>query len=562
MAADATLVNAAFREAQTGAMADVPSMAPMFESQKRVQKTYMDTITSVMKTLEVKKEQKEIAKVQQLKPVKETIQKAYNALEQGEPLPQFVVNDFTKQIEDLQDQFEKVNTEGKGDTRANEQERRRITARLTRLKNQAIDLRSKYMIAFQDPSSYNEPNIKGEDIDAFNSIATAFSDPDASAEMFKNGSIRGGFVNGEYTIFTKDYSTGTRKVRLKDPESTFLTDDDLLDEEEYKYGDERGFTGSDMVNALPYKNLQNDQNTANFLKPAPEAGKTDAINGVANKYLNEDGTSNLDARNAEIAEFFDLVKTDEDYYDMQARRMEGTGMAPSFDQALGGMAAIPISVLNNMFLDAQGNPVTDMATYFSELDKKGNKDGKINSGDFPEDGDALKTFMNNIEITKEEILKNKEIGLPLMAEYFADMKIKAYNDNYTANTPEGTTRPGRATTTTTTPKVTPETTLENFSHTTGPEGVKVWTAPAAKQAAFNFFSKKHKPGDVYDGTHAYYAQIGKDRWNAYSSINDYNEHKKTGNPELKKGTYTQAQIIGFESGMNIESSNKTKVKSR
>lgn len=64
MAADATLVNAAFREAQTGAMADVPSMAPMFESQKKIQKTYMDTITSVMKTLEVKKEQKEIAKVQ------------------------------------------------------------------------------------------------------------------------------------------------------------------------------------------------------------------------------------------------------------------------------------------------------------------------------------------------------------------------------------------------------------------------------------------------------------------------------------------------------------------
>ena len=204
--ADATLVQAAFKEGQTRAMADVPDMKPMFESAAKVQKTYMDTITGVMKTLEVEKEQKEMAKVQKLKPIKETIQKAYNALENGEPLPEFVIDDFTKQIEDLQDSFEKVNTEGKGDTRENEKERRRITAALMRLKNQAIDVRSKYMIAFQDPSNYNDPNIKGGDVDAVNSIATAFSDPTAAAEMFKSGKLRGEFVNGEYTIFTKDYT--------------------------------------------------------------------------------------------------------------------------------------------------------------------------------------------------------------------------------------------------------------------------------------------------------------------------------------------------------------------
>ena len=79
----------------------------------------MDTITGVMDTLKEKKEQKETAKVQGLKPVKETIQKAYNALETGEPLPGFVVDDFAKEIENLQDSFEKVNTEGKGDTKAN-----------------------------------------------------------------------------------------------------------------------------------------------------------------------------------------------------------------------------------------------------------------------------------------------------------------------------------------------------------------------------------------------------------------------------------------------------------
>ena len=508
--ADATLINAAFKEGQTGAMADVPNMKPLFDSAAKVQKTYMDTITGVMKTLEEKKEQKEAAKVQGLKPVKETIQKAYNALNDGEPLPEFVVNDFTKQIEALQDSFEKVNTEGKGDTRANEKERRRITAALARLKNQAIDVRSKYMIAFQDPSNYNDPLIKGGDIDAFNSIATAFSDPTAAAEMFKNGNMRGEFVNGEYTIFTKGYSTGVRElpgtpgyagddnVMKMDYEQTrigafqakengkrkgylgkykgedaYVTDpgnndpsltrdentnnrinynyklDDDGDlysvsaasastspytynpvTEEYKYGKERGFTGSDMVKALPYKNPASDIAIGKFLKGSPEAGKADGANGAVNKYRN-----NPNARNTEIAEVLDIIKTDEDYHDMKSRRLEGTGTAPSFEQALGGMAAIPIEVLKNMFLDSRGNQVTDVATYFAELDQKGNKDGKINSADFPEDGNALKTFMNNIETVKEEILNNKEIGAPMIAEYFADMKITAYNDNYDANAP-------------------------------------------------------------------------------------------------------------------------------
>ena len=428
--ADATLINAAFKEGQTGAMADVPSMKPMFESEARVQKTYMDTITGVMKTLEEKKAQKEVAKVQGLKPVKETIQKAYNALNDGEPLPEFVVNDFTKQIEDLQDSFEKVNTEGKGDTRANEKERRRITAALAKLKNQAIDVRSKYMQAFQDPSNYNDPLIKGGDVDAFNSIATAFSDPKAAAEMFKNGNMRGEFVNGEYTIFTKGAKTLGHVERytgtyVKGVETEFA--DDVV---EYGYK-EKGFTGSDMIKALPYKNAGNDKNFLAYQAPAVNAGKLDGKNGAVNRYRD-----NPNARNTEIAEALDLIKTDEDYHDMKSRRLEGMSMNASFEQALGGMAAIPIEVLNNMFLDGGGSKVTDMATYFAELDKKGNKDGKINSGDFPEDGDALKTLMNNIETVKEEILNNKEIGAPMMAEYFADMKIKSYNDNYDANIPK------------------------------------------------------------------------------------------------------------------------------
>ena len=86
MAADATLVNAAFREAQTGAMADVPSMAPMFESQKRVQKTYMDTITNVMNVVQKKKDASELAKTTQLKPIKEDMLKLMDKVDSLEQM--------------------------------------------------------------------------------------------------------------------------------------------------------------------------------------------------------------------------------------------------------------------------------------------------------------------------------------------------------------------------------------------------------------------------------------------------------------------------------------------
>ena len=67
--ADATLVNAAFREGQTKAMGDVPNMKPLFESTANIQETYMDTVTGVIDQLKERKEAEDIAKEKGLKPV-------------------------------------------------------------------------------------------------------------------------------------------------------------------------------------------------------------------------------------------------------------------------------------------------------------------------------------------------------------------------------------------------------------------------------------------------------------------------------------------------------------
>ena len=118
--ADATLVQLAFKEGQTGAIADVPNMKPLFEGPAKVQKTYMDTMTNVIDQLKERKEQEDIAKEKGLKPVNDAAKGVYSAIYDGkEPLPSVFVDAFTGRVEELQAEFEKVNTEGKGDTKAN-----------------------------------------------------------------------------------------------------------------------------------------------------------------------------------------------------------------------------------------------------------------------------------------------------------------------------------------------------------------------------------------------------------------------------------------------------------
>ena len=40
-------------------------------------------------------------------------------------------------------------------------------------------------------------------------------------------------------------------------------------------------------------------------------------------------------------------------------------------------------------------------------------------------------------MAQDYILENKNIGLPIMADYFTKLKVAVYNDNYDANTPKG-----------------------------------------------------------------------------------------------------------------------------
>ena len=156
-------------------------------------------------------------------------------------------------------------------------------------------------------------------------------------------------------------------------------------------------------------------------EPWATLGDTDGKNGAPRHFENQH------AIDEEKANFESLVETDEDYYDIASRRMAGIN-APSFKQALGSSLGIPIAILGSMFIDDNGNPITGLTEQVAALDI--NNDNVINYEDQPKDSEALKKFKNNIEIAKNHILENKDVGLPIMADYYTQLKVTAYNENY------------------------------------------------------------------------------------------------------------------------------------
>ena len=425
MAINTTLVDAAFKEGRTAAAADVPNMKPLYDNTAEVMKTYAGIIPGLMEQRSLKKEQEAASKAKKLKPIAALANGIYDATYNGgEPMPDIYIDAVTKEVERLQAEFEKVNTEGEGDTKENEKARRKITAEFGRVKNEVVKFRTDYILATQSPKDYNPGRIKTRHIDPLGTLLdwpNISSNPNASAE----------FVNGRLTTTIKNYSTGTRKVRLKDPENTFLTDDDLLDEEEYQYGDPVSYNSSDVVGALNYKNPANDtwigENQGLFAKQ----GTTDAKAGKG-KYFDND--NNVAQESADFASKLD----EEIFSDIVFRRIDGLN-APSLKEALPNNYDIPLSVINNMFLDENGDPVEDLISKFKALDIAGGKDGKdgkLTSDDIPKDSAALKAFNTNIDYLMDSILDvdhqyfNQKESFKIAADYYTKQKISAYNDSY------------------------------------------------------------------------------------------------------------------------------------
>lgn len=410
---------------------------PPVDKTSAIASSAVGSIVDAMGIIKKKKEQLEIEHEKNLKPFQEIADKARQKLSvQQEPLPQKVVDAVEGEITRLQDEFEKVNIVGKGDTRENERARTKIMAELTRVTNEAINTRANFMMMGQSAGNWNPNLIDPRNIDPMKSIMDL-------ENMDKNDNISVAFIDGKLTFNTKNYSTSQVKGHIEkaSPDAIYVegyTDTGTTDEvvEEYQYGEPMSFTAEDMFKALPTKNLDNDSMLLASQTSFSMQGKNDGKYNEINYFRNTDGTLNQYAFDEEKNALAGEIMDEKQFQDMASRRMAKMGM-PSFKMALRDRVDIPMAALENMFVDDNGERI-EFDVAFANMDK--NEDGLINQEDLVGlEGEKITAFENNLDEIINALTNinhpafNLEESKDILADYYTNMKMQAYENNYYAN---------------------------------------------------------------------------------------------------------------------------------
>ena len=336
MAADRTLVDAAFKEATSRAGVDVPNLKPLYDSNTENVKSYLGIATDAMKEYKVEKETLRLGKNAQLSEFKKIMDKNYTKIvERKETMPQEIVNAVDTEVKRLQDEFEAVNTYGKGDTVENEKARTRITADLQRVISEAVDARATFQILSENKDAWHVNAIKNETI----APMMLMMDLD-NMDMDDNVSVS--FINGKLTFNAKNY------LQVDDGFGNMITGGDM------------SYNLKQMRENLPTINAKKQSAVTDIYKTIVSQGEQDA-KGDGKPMLNdEELLSNIDA----------VIDTKEDFRDLALTRIEGVNKE-SLVSALqntnpGEGASISLDLLESTFLttfqltDADGDGDIDL----------------------------------------------------------------------------------------------------------------------------------------------------------------------------------------------------------
>jgi len=403
MAADSVLVNAAFKEAATKYGGDVINMKPMYDSNVAGMNKVFNTISGAMGIYSAKKEVGRAGVRKQMAAFQAQANAGVKDMyAQDEPMPDAFINAFRKKITDLQDEFEAVNTYGKGDTAENSMARSRIMGELQRVQNQATNFRAKTNIFLDSIDNVNEGEVNAKDI-AGSQQALDFSNYPRLVREGKISKVEYG-ENG-IEITSRGY-----------------------------YSDASGSWGEEVVSLaslkakFPQTDLEHHAQVFKIRNEYVTQGKA-----AANKTNPENDYNEEEANEA----FTRQVNTRDKFKNVVSSRIDGLSES-SFKVNLEKNLQIPLSVLENMYYTEDGSRV-EIGQVYKDLnlvddgviDEKDIAAGKGNAA-FEQNLDSLIDALTNVDNPAFDI----GLSASMLGGYLGEIAKSDYKEMFNKTTKE------------------------------------------------------------------------------------------------------------------------------
>ena len=425
MGADSTLVNAAFKEATTKYSGDVINMKPMYDSNLASMNKAFGTINTAMDIYSGKKELNRAGVRKQMASFQAQADSLIKGMyAQDEPLPDAFVDAFRGKIESLQEEFELVNTYGKGDTAENSQARNKIMGELKRVTNQATNFRAGTEIALDNLKNVDPGNFKDERGISAHTQAFNFENYE---QLVQDGKIKVIYGKKGIEIISKDYDTRIDTVGTGEYTQEIGADGNVMGSEITRQVE--SFEGDKVIITLASFNekfmpvdlkshVALGEDFVNSARSATDAG---GKQGAENDY-------NVEEYNAL---FTSHVDTEDKFKNFATSKIKGLHeIKESFKVSLENELNIPVAVLSNMFLDTDGDGVDDMPTILKELDLA--EDGYINTDDLAK-GQGNAAFEQNLDELIDALTEVNhpafDIGVsaPMLGAYLGKINENRYN---------------------------------------------------------------------------------------------------------------------------------------
>jgi len=414
MAADSTLINAAFKEAESRYGGDVIDRSAEYTSNVATTRQALGLITGVMDEMAVDEKGRKVGRDQQLgefeKKAKDMWDKLYS---QKENLPDKFIDAIENSVKELQEEFELVNTYGKGDTAENEKKRRQINGNLQRLINSAVNTRGSYMALYD---KIRNVNAEGVYIQKFDGLLDMMDLPNIqnndniTVEIGEDYKIR--ITNRNY-IEKKETFGG---LILGTPEF-----------ERVSYSGERSMTASEIGDLFPPINREIDGTWGEDHAIIKTSGTSHGTNGVRD--FDED---------FHRAAIEGDIRTKEQLQQVVGRSLTGVGGLSVRDELMQS-GDIAVEVIQNMFIDEDGERM-EIGAIFAGLDRLGDNgagDGRITE----EDSAGLtgydlemwkKNYRNLIDALTDIDHPAFNLGTSraIVVESFLDKRKQTYDDAY------------------------------------------------------------------------------------------------------------------------------------